>query len=148
MVRSTVLNLLILLSPTGIWVDSNGISRTVTCPESFEEESFVRLPAGCSLTAPAVAYTRNEYLQTQEMIAELTLQRDHWEDMAKREKRLRKEIEKDLEALIIDFELQYKVLQSTCKSELDCPTIKPALVGSALTFTLCAGAWATSKMLK
>jgi len=148
MVRSTVLSILFLTPATGLWIDSNGTRREVPCPQSFQEESLVRLPAGCKLDAPAVAFTRSEYLKNEEYIAQLMTQRDHWEQVAQREKKLREQVEQDLDALIIDFELQFKILQSTCKSELDCPTVKPALIGGALTFSLCAGAWATSKMLK
>ena len=146
MVRSSILALLISTSSTGIWIDGNGAQRSVPCPKSFSEEGIVRLPAQCKLNAPAIALTRAEYLNYEEELAALAIERDSWRQAAEEERAKRKEIEQDLDALIQDFDTQVNVLKSVCMDINDCPTAKPMLQGSALTFTVCAAAWGASKL--
>lgn len=148
MVRSTILSLILIMSPTGTWIDSTGKSYTVQCPEAFIEDEITRLPAGCKLDAPAVAFTRSEYIRLEENLAALEVERGQWKAAYEKEKELREQVEADLDSALTEFDLQLSVLRSTCKSELDCPQIKPAFVGAVTSLTLCASVWATSKMLR
>ena len=148
MVRLGLLSTLLILTPTpstGLWTTGEGDVIEAPCPEVLDDKT--RLPKGCRAPRAGVLISRTEYVNTQGELASLSAEVEALQSQIDTEREARRVAEADLKSALAEYELGIKILRSTC-TPVDCPQIKPAVIGGAFAFTLCGAVYATHQIMK
>ena len=137
---------IVFVSPVGVWIGTDGIEREAPCPE-IVEEAPQRLPRGCEAPRAGVLIAPHVYVQMRGDLAELREERDQLKKAVDQERGAYQELMSEYERALEEHQLNLNILQSAC-TPVECPSLKPAMVGAAISATVCASAIATYQFVK
>jgi len=138
--------LIALLSPVGVWIGTDGIEREAPCPE-IAEEAPQRLPRGCEAPRAGVLIAPHVYIEMRGDLAELQAESDQLKRAVDQERGAYQELMSEYKRALKAHELDLNILQSAC-TPVECPKLKPAMIGAAISATACASAIATYQFIK
>ena len=138
--------LIAFASPVGIWIGTDGTEREAPCPE-IAEEAPQRLPRGCEAPRAGVLIAPHVYVEMIGDLAELRAERDRLKLAVDQERGAYQELMSEYERALKAHELNLNILQSAC-TPVECPSLKPAMIGAAISATACASVIATYQFVK
>ena len=148
MVRLGLLSTFLILTPapsTGLWPTGEGEVIAAPCPVTLDEKA--RLPRGCEAPEAGVLISRATYINQEGELASLRAEVQALESQIEAEREARRVAEGELKEALSEHELAVKILQSTC-TRIDCPQVKPALIGGVFALTTCGAIYTTYQIMK
>ena len=130
---------------TGLWTTGDGEEIEAPCPGTLGERA--RLPRGCGAPEAGVLISRAAYINQEGEFASLRAEVQALESQIEAEREARRVAEGELKEALSEHALAVKILQSTC-TQIDCPQVKPALIGGVFALTTCGAIYTTYQIMK